>query len=99
MLTEVAPSNDYTFATLKRFSDFDANILNIGIQGLEGCTVLTVVSRRAVYMVSGDGATSHCTMSSLSLTPEIRRTSLKAWHSTLTAEKLQIPPSSRTVLT
>ncbi|KAI1775412.1 hypothetical protein F4818DRAFT_416515 [Hypoxylon cercidicola] len=45
-----APSNDYTFATLKRFEDFNANVLNIGTGGLEGCTVLTVVSRRAVYM-------------------------------------------------
>ncbi|KAI0903985.1 hypothetical protein F4824DRAFT_505528 [Ustulina deusta] len=45
-----AQANDYTFAALRDFSNFDANILNIGTEGLEGCTVLTVVSRRAVYM-------------------------------------------------
>ncbi|KAI1421434.1 hypothetical protein F5Y12DRAFT_704443 [Xylaria sp. FL1777] len=43
-------TDDYTFAVLRDFSNFGANILNIGIEGLEGCTVLTVVSRRAVYM-------------------------------------------------
>ncbi|KAI0483743.1 hypothetical protein F4859DRAFT_512386 [Xylaria cf. heliscus] len=43
-------SNDYTFAVLRHFSNFGANILNIGTEGLEGCTVLTVASRRAVYM-------------------------------------------------
>lgn len=46
-----AQANDYTFAALRDFSNFYANILNIGTEGLEGCTVLTVVSRRAVYMV------------------------------------------------
>ncbi|KAH8167162.1 hypothetical protein CIB48_g1052 [Xylaria polymorpha] len=43
-------SNDYTFAILKRFSDYNQNVLKIGTPGLEGCTVLTVVSRSAVYM-------------------------------------------------
>ncbi|KAI1108459.1 hypothetical protein F5Y14DRAFT_457027 [Nemania sp. NC0429] len=42
--------NDFTFAALRDFSKFGANVLNIGIQGLEGCTVLTIVSRKAVYM-------------------------------------------------
>ncbi|KAI1441252.1 hypothetical protein F5Y02DRAFT_400284 [Annulohypoxylon stygium] len=50
-LADTTGTNDYTFATLKRFSDFQApNFLNIGIEGLEGCTVLTVVSKTAVYM-------------------------------------------------
>ncbi|KAI1123372.1 hypothetical protein F5Y10DRAFT_286255 [Nemania abortiva] len=43
-------SNDYTFAALRDFSNFDSDILNIGVKNLTGCTVLTVVSRRAVYM-------------------------------------------------
>ncbi|KAI0430579.1 hypothetical protein F5Y09DRAFT_341512 [Xylaria sp. FL1042] len=42
--------NDYTFATLREFSNFGTDVLNIGTQGLHGCTVLTVVSKRAVYM-------------------------------------------------
>ncbi|ROV94593.1 hypothetical protein VPNG_09194 [Cytospora leucostoma] len=42
--------NDYSFARLKRSSDFSANDLNIGTAGLEGCTVLTVASSEAVYM-------------------------------------------------
>jgi len=46
-----AQSNDYTFAALRDFSNYGANILNIGTEGLEGCTVVTVVSKRAVYMV------------------------------------------------
>ncbi|TGJ78222.1 hypothetical protein E0Z10_g10548 [Xylaria hypoxylon] len=46
----IAEDNDYTFAVLRSFSDFNANILNIGTERLEGCTVLTVVSRKAVYM-------------------------------------------------
>ncbi|KAI2619290.1 hypothetical protein GGR54DRAFT_138240 [Hypoxylon sp. NC1633] len=41
---------DFTFATLKRFSDYTTDVLNIGTAGLEGCTVLTVVSPTAVYM-------------------------------------------------
>ncbi|KAI1800357.1 hypothetical protein F4811DRAFT_539453 [Daldinia bambusicola] len=50
-LADATNANDYTFATLKQFSDFQApNFLNIGIDGLEGCTVLTVVSKKAVYM-------------------------------------------------
>ncbi|KAK5630237.1 hypothetical protein RRF57_005952 [Xylaria bambusicola] len=46
-----AQSNDYTFAALRDFSRFDANILNIGTEGLEGYAVFTVVSLGAVYMV------------------------------------------------
>ncbi|KAJ8122949.1 hypothetical protein O1611_g9711 [Lasiodiplodia mahajangana] len=42
--------NDYTFAVRKEFSDFSSNVLNIGIEGLTGCTVLAVVSPKAVYM-------------------------------------------------
>ncbi|KAI1211403.1 uncharacterized protein F4807DRAFT_458977 [Annulohypoxylon truncatum] len=33
-----------------KFDHFGNNVLNIGIQSLEGCTVVTVVSRSAVYM-------------------------------------------------
>jgi hypothetical protein len=54
-----APQNDYTFATLKEFSDFSSNVLNIGVAGLEGCTVLTVVSPEAVYMVSSHRNRNH----------------------------------------
>jgi hypothetical protein len=46
-------STDYTFTVLRKFSDFtNGNVLEIGTGGLEGCTVLTIVSPVAVYMVS-----------------------------------------------
>ncbi|KAI8966244.1 hypothetical protein F5Y11DRAFT_343630 [Daldinia sp. FL1419] len=42
--------NDFTFAVLRDLQDFKTNVLNIGVVNLTGCTVLTVVSHRAVYM-------------------------------------------------
>ncbi|KAJ9224330.1 hypothetical protein DTO027B5_4110 [Paecilomyces variotii] len=43
--------DDYTYGVEKEFSDYtESDVLNIGSEQLTGCTVITLVSREAVYM-------------------------------------------------
>lgn len=98
-LQRLADHNDYTFAALRRFSDFNANVLNIGIAGLEGCTVLTVVSPKAVYMVSSSHRNCNRNRETFSDSQGSRGTSLRTWHSPQIATSTQTLPSSRTAST
>jgi hypothetical protein len=94
-----AAQNDYTFAALRSFSGFSTNILNIGIAGLEGCTVLTVVSPTAVYMVSSSHRNRNRNYETFSNSQGSRGTSMRTWHSPQTAAPTQPLPSSRTAST
>ncbi|KAJ8120462.1 hypothetical protein ONZ43_g2834 [Nemania bipapillata] len=49
-LIYLAEQNEYTFAILKKFSDYNQNVLKIGTGRLEGCTVLTIISRSASHI-------------------------------------------------
>ncbi|KAJ9294734.1 hypothetical protein DTO271G3_6654 [Paecilomyces variotii] len=51
-LAYATEDEDYTYGVEKKFSDYTGiNVLKIGSEQLTGCTVITLVSREAVYMV------------------------------------------------
>lgn len=62
--------------TVSQFEQFGTNTIQYGTNQLHGCTMLTVISNRAVYMVSSNRRQTHARMRLAELTLSYRAGSL-----------------------